>query len=80
MAIPSYCGVTLERVKMRLEDMSESDEEVWTSEDEKRMDAESDEEKETEDFFFEGAEKLLEIWFTTKNPKGNESDLRSIPR
>merc|ERR1711874_441051 len=44
-------------------------------------DACSDSEKEKkEDFFFEGAEKLLEIWFTTKNRYGTESDLRSIPR
>ena len=41
----------------------------------------SDSEKgKKEDFFFEGAEKLLEIWFTTKNRYGTESDLRSIPR
>ena len=32
------------------------------------------------DFFFEGAEKLLEVWFTTKNRASPECDLRSIPR
>jgi len=32
------------------------------------------------DFFFEGAEKLLEVWFTTQNRTSPECDLRSIPR
>ena len=70
---------------MRMEDMSESDEDVWESEDdslsgsEKKSSVDTEEEKEDE-FFFEGAEKLLEIWFTTKNQNGNEGDLRSIPR
>merc|ERR1712106_267090 len=35
---------------------------------------------EKSDFFFEGAEKLLEVWFTTKNKSGSECDLRNIPR
>ena len=31
--------------------------------------------------FFEGAEKLLEIWFTSTNPTANiRHDLRDIPR
>ena len=67
----------LEKLKLRM-DMSGSDGETWESDDEKNL-TESDEERE-DDFFFEGAEKLLEIWFTTKNPNGNESDLRTIPR
>ena len=32
------------------------------------------------DFFFEGAEKLLELWFTTKKKSGSDCDLRDIPR
>ena len=72
----------LEKLKLRM-DMSGSDGETWESDDDchdlKKNLTESDEERE-DDFFFEGAEKLLEIWFTTKNPNGNESDLRTIPR
>lgn len=49
----------------------------WESE-ENKIDPGNDEEK--GDFFFEGAEKLLEVWFTTKNKSGPESDLRNIPR
>lgn len=85
MANKNYFGITIEELKMRMEDMSESDEDVWESEDEsssgseKKSSLDSEEEKEDE-FFFEGAEKLLEIWFTTKNQNGNEGDLRSIPR
>jgi len=31
--------------------------------------------------FFEGAEKLLEIWFTTSQVENSvENDLRNIPR
>jgi hypothetical protein len=31
--------------------------------------------------FFEGAEKLLEIWFTSSNTdSGKRNDLRNIPR
>ena len=72
-------GITIEELRSRIEDMSESDEEIWNSEseDDKKSGSETEED---EDFFFEGAEKLLEIWFTTKNQHGNESDLRSIPR
>jgi len=78
----NYKGVMLEKLKLRM-DMSGSDGETWESDDDchdlKKNLTESDEERE-DDFFFEGAEKLLEIWFTTKNPNGNESDLRTIPR
>lgn len=31
------------------------------------------------DHFFEGVEKLLEIWFAP-NPKNKNADLRKIPR
>jgi len=30
--------------------------------------------------FFEGVEKLLEIWFTNSKGKQHQSDLRQIPR
>ena len=85
MANKNYFGITIEELKMRMEDMSESDEDIWESEDysspssEKKNSVDSAEGRE-EEFFFEGAEKLLEIWFTTKNQNGNEGDLRSIPR
>jgi len=36
--------------------------------------------KDKDEFFFEGAEKLLEVWFTTKKKSGSECDLRNIPR
>ena len=79
----NYMGITIEELKSRIEDMSESDEDVWDSEDDitAQTDKKSDSEDEKEhDFFFEGAEKLLEIWFTTRNQNGQESDLRNIPR
>lgn len=30
--------------------------------------------------FFEGVEKLLELWFTSSDGKDNTRDLRKIPR
>lgn len=30
--------------------------------------------------FFEGVEKLLEIWFTSTDNEDNKRDLRDIPR
>ena len=30
--------------------------------------------------FFEGVEKLLEIWFTSSNGEDRKQDLREIPR
>lgn len=30
--------------------------------------------------FFEGVEKLLEVWFTSSDGKDNTRDLRKIPR
>ena len=32
------------------------------------------------DHFFEGVEKLLEVWFTRKDGMTNNCDLRKIPR
>ena len=49
----------------------------WESE-ENEIEPENDAEK--GDLFFEGAEKLLEVWFTTKSKSGPECDLRNIPR
>ncbi|CAB4060439.1 speD [Lepeophtheirus salmonis] len=34
----------------------------------------------SDDNFFEGVEKLLEVWFTTSKTNVNECDLRKIPR
>ena len=33
-----------------------------------------------EDRFFEGVEKLLEVWFTTQSGNTDHCDLRQIPR
>lgn len=33
-----------------------------------------------EEYFFEGAEKLLELWFCSSKPRGTDTSLRSIPR
>lgn len=33
-----------------------------------------------EDKFFEGVEKLLEVWFTTQSGNTDHCDLRQIPR
>ena len=33
-----------------------------------------------ENHFFEGVEKLLEVWFTAKSGKTESCDLRNIPR
>ena len=56
----------------------------WESEEENtEVDKEEndiDEMPDKDDFFFEGAEKLLEVWFTTTKKSGSECDLRNIPR
>ena len=79
MASNYFFGVDIEKLKLRMQEMEKGDR---NTESEVQWDEfGSDPEKgKKEDFFFEGAEKLLEIWFTTKNRFGTESDLRSIPR
>ena len=91
MADKNCFGIPIEDLKNRIEDTVESDEDLWihVSEDNTdslgnrkshdHVDSGSEEERE-EDSFFEGAEKLLEIWFTTTNEHGKEGDLRHIPR
>ena len=89
MADNNCFGIPIEDLKTRMEDMVESDEDFWSHESEddtdslgnkkSHADSGSEEERE-EDSFFEGAEKLLEIWFTTKSQHGKEGDLRNIPR
>jgi len=89
MADNNCFGIPIEDLKTRIEDMVESDEDFWSHESEddtdslgnKKSHADSGSEEEREDdSFFEGAEKLLEIWFTTKSQHGKEGDLRNIPR
>ena len=79
MASNYFFGIDIEKLKMRIQKMEKG--EGNTDSEVEWDDSGSDSEKgKKEDFFFEGAEKLLEIWFTTKNRYGTESDLRSIPR
>ena len=88
MAVKNCFGIPIEDLKTRMEDL-ESDEDFWSHESEddtdslgnkkSQADSGSEEERE-EDSFFEGAEKLLEIWFTTRSQHGKEGDLRNIPR
>ena len=84
MASNYFFGIAIDKLKTRIEEMEKSirKTEVQGKEDYWQSDEETDLEPvdKKEDFFFEGAEKLLEIWFTTKNRHGNESDLRNIPR
>ena len=87
MANNNSFGIPIEDLLTRKEE--ESDEDFWSHESEDdtdslgnrkgHADSGSEEERE-EESFFEGAEKLLEIWFTTKNRQGKEGDLRNIPR
>ena len=77
MASNYFFGIDIEKLKTRIE--------MENSNDKKKGDnscapTKEERDEKNEEFFFEGAEKLLEIWFTTKNRHGNESDLRSIPR
>ena len=75
MASNYFFGIDIEKLRRRIE-MENSNEKKK----EKSWGPAEETEGEKGEFFFEGAEKLLEIWFTTKNRHGNESDLRSIPR
>jgi len=77
MALNYFFGIDIEKLKTRIDEMENS---FGQSEKEEVSLETSRPEEKKEEFFFEGAEKLLEIWFTTKNRHGNESDLRSIPR
>ena len=87
MAVKNCFGIPIEDLKTRMEDL-ESDEDFWSHESEddtdslgnKKSQADSGSEEREEDSFFEGAEKLLEIWFTTQSQHGKEGDLRNIPR
>ena len=79
MASNYFFGIDIEKLKMRFKEMEKGD--GLTESEAEWDDSGSDSEKgKKEDFFFEGTEKLLEIWFTTKNRYGCDSDLRSIPR
>ena len=89
MANKNRFGIPIEELKHRMEDLVESDEDFWSQESEDDTDSlsnkkshadSSSEEEREEDSFFEGAEKLLEIWFTTRSQSGKEGDLRNIPR
>ena len=77
MALNYFFGIDIEKLKTRIDEMENS---FGQSEKEEVSLETSRPEEKKEEYFFEGAEKLLEIWFTTKNRHGNESDLRSIPR
>ena len=89
MADKNCFGIPIEDLKNRIEDVVESDEDFWIHESEDDTDSlgnrkshadSGSEEERDEDSFFEGAEKLLEIWFTTTSEHGKDGDLRNIPR
>ena len=45
-----------------------------------REDKENMENKTADNHYFEGVEKLLEVWFKKENTSKNKKDLRDIPR
>ncbi len=53
-----------------------------TSEDEEELGEDPDDENvgKKQEHFFEGVEKLLEVWFTAEDGISVDSDLRRIPR
>ena len=88
MSFKNCIGITIQELKLKIEDMSESEDDssecvsnnhTAVSVQNQNL-GEEDQDKKDDDIFFEGAEKLLEIWFTTKNKADNKRDLRSIPR
>ena len=88
MSFKNCIGITIQELKLKIEDMSESEDDssecvsnnhTAVSVQNQNL-GEEDQDKKDDDIFFEGAEKLLEIWFTTKSKVDNTSDLRSIPR
>ena len=87
MSFKNCIGITIQELKLKIEDMSESEDDIaecvsnnHTAVSDKNQNLDEEDQDKKDDIFFEGAEKLLEIWFTTKSKVDNTSDLRSIPR
>ena len=87
MSFKNCIGITIQELKLKIEDMSESEDDIaecvsnnHTAVSDKNQNLDEEDRDKKDDIFFEGAEKLLEIWFTTKSKVDNTSDLRSIPR
>ena len=87
MSFKNCIGITIQELKLKIEDMSESEDDSsecvsnnHTAVSVQNQNLGEEDQGKKDDIFFEGAEKLLEIWFTTKSKVDNTSDLRSIPR
>ena len=87
MSFKNCIGITIQELKLKIEDMSESEEDIpecvsnnHTAVGAQNQNLGEEDGDKKDDIFFEGAEKLLEIWFTTKSKVDKTSDLRSIPR
>ena len=87
MSFRNFIGITIQELKLKIEDMSESEDDSsecvsnnHTAVSDQNQKLGEEDQYKKDDIFFEGAEKLLEIWFTTKSKVDNTSDLRSIPR